>query len=94
MIPNPRISKTQVENLTTKEEEVLTEVSDMKSLTENCLQCTKNIGIELYYVKEIGEIGEYHQPGIYGPGHYEKQAKLVNGRIYFRKGCLGIWWNR
>ena len=86
MIPNLEISNTNDVNSTICKEEK--KVSDMKSLIENCLHCTQNIGIELFHV---GKTREYHQPEIYG--HYEKKSKLVNARTYFKKGRLGIWWN-
>ena len=86
MSPNLEISNTKDVNPTICKGEK--KVSDMKSLIENCLHCTQNIGIELFYV---GKTREYHQPEIYG--HYEKKSKLVNARTYFKKGRLGIWWN-
>ena len=32
-----------------------------------------------------------YQPGIYG--QYQLQSYKINGRVYFKKGIFGIWWN-
>ena len=55
-----------------------------------CKECSKGNGIEVFYIGVPTRKYTY-APEIYGD--YQLQSEMVNGRVYFKIGDQGIWWD-
>ena len=62
--------------------------SFVQLLIESCVLNYCQDGLQVYFATETQQFTSVQ---IYG--HYELQSKEVNGRLYFKKGSFGFWWD-